>query len=59
MSYIPGISDNKKAFLLQVDKIDENDSDEINEMLFACLPPSVTKNCVSISYTNIKLKSLD
>lgn len=50
---------NHEERTIQVDKIDDQDSDEINEMLFACLPPSVTKNCVSISYTNIKLKSLD
>lgn len=50
---------NHKDRTIQVDKIDEQDSDEINEMLFACLPPSVTKNCVSVSYTNIKLKGLD
>ncbi|MDH6309377.1 hypothetical protein M2451_002737 [Dysgonomonas sp. PFB1-18] len=50
---------NHEERTIHVDKIDENDSDEINEMLFACLPPSVTKNCVSVSYTNIKLKSLD
>lgn len=50
---------NNEERTIQVDKIDDQDSDEINEMLFACLPPSVTKNCVSISYTNIILKSLD
>lgn len=50
---------NNEERTIQLDKIDEHDSDEINEMLFACLPPSVTKNCVSISYTDIKLKSLD
>ena len=44
---------------IQVDKIDDQDSDEINEMLFACVPPSVSKNCVSISYTNIQLTAVE
>ena len=44
---------------IQVDKIDDSDSDEINEMLFACVPVAVVKNCVSISYTNIKLQQID
>lgn len=44
---------------IQVDKIDDQDSDEINEMLFACVPPAVSKNCVSISYTDIQLISID
>lgn len=44
---------------IQVDQIDDQDSDEINEMLFACVPPSVAKNCVSISYTNIQLTAVE
>ena len=44
---------------IQVDKIDDQDSDEINEMLFACVPPSVSKNCVNISYTDIQLTAIE
>lgn len=44
---------------LQVDKIDEQDSDEINEMLSACVPDNLKKNCVSMTYTNIQLTQID
>ena len=50
---------NHKERTIQVDKIDDQDSDEINEMLFACVPDKLTQKIVSISYTNIILKQID
>ncbi|WP_163320490.1 hypothetical protein [Dysgonomonas sp. 520] len=44
---------------IQVDKIDEHDSDEINEMLSACVPHNLKMNCVSLTYTNIQLTQID
>lgn len=50
---------NHKERTIQVDKIDDQDSDEINQMLMSCVPDKLKTKVVSMSYTDIKLQQID
>ncbi len=49
----------KETKIVEIDQVDEVLSQQLNETLLGLVPDSLKKDCVSMTFTNIKVTLLD